>query len=233
MRILDSFVQSSPRWWAARRGRVTASAFDRILTSVTAKPSAQQDDYIAELLADVVFQGPNYFSESLLNKPPNRAMLDGVSREPEARRFVAHDLDCNVQQCALIVHEGGILSASPDGLIVNGSGEIEAGLELKNPLLATHARYVMKPESLLNDYRPQVQGCLLISGLPQWELYSYCPPLPAVHLTVKPDEYTAKLTAELVFFMARYNKAMQTVLGYGLDTMLARLHPTDTYADVA
>ncbi len=233
MRILDGFVQGSPSWWAARRGRVTASCFDRILTSVTAKPSTQADDYIAELIADICFQGPNWFSQSALNKPPNRAMTEGVSREPEARRFVAHDLDCIVQQCALIVHENGILSASPDGLIVNGSGEIEAGLELKNPLLATHARYVMKPESLLNDYRPQVQGCLLISGLPQWELYSYCPPLPAVHLTVKPDEYTAKLAAELVFFMARYEKAMQTVLGYGLSTMISRLHPSDTYADVA
>ncbi len=233
MRILDSFVQSSGRWWAARRGRVTASCFDRILTSVTAKPSAQQDDYIAELIADVVFQGPNYFSESLLNKPPNRAMVEGCNREPEARRFVAHDLDCIVQQCALIVHDGGILSASPDGLIVNGSGEIEAGLELKNPLLATHAKYVMKPEGLLNDYRPQVQGCLLISGLPQWELYSYCPPLPAVHLTVKPDDYTLKLSDALQSFLSRYDEAMRKVLGYGIIEMRDRLHADDRYADVA
>ena len=231
MKILDRIIQSSPEWWAARRGRVTASAFDRILTSVTAKPSAQQDDYIAELIADVIFQGPNYFSASLLNKPPNRAMQEVVSREPEARRFVAHDLDCTVQQVGLIVHDNGILSASPDGLIVNASGELEAGLELKNPLLATHTRYLMKPEALLNDYRPQVQGCLLISGLPQWELYSYCPPLKAVRITVKPDEYTARLHDALILFVGRYDEAMKNVLGYGLATMLQRLHPSDDYTN--
>ncbi len=233
MRILDRIIQGSPAWWSARRGRVTASNFDRILTSVTAKPSAQQDDLISELIADVVFQGPNWFSQSALNKPPNRAMIEGVNREPEARRYVEHDLDAIVQQVGLIVHDNGILSASPDGLIVNASGELEAGLELKNPLLTTHTRYVMKPESLLNDYRPQVQGCLLISGLPQWELYSYCPPLPAVHLTVKPDEYTAKLHTALADFVLRYNEAMNKVLGYGLGEMLARLHPDDAYSDVA
>ncbi len=110
---------------------------------------------------------------------------------------------------------------------------LEAGLELKNPLLTTHTRYVMKPEALLNDYRPQVQGCLLISGLPQWELYSYCPPLPAVHLTIKPDEYTTKLHTALADFVLRYNEAMNKVLGYGIGEMLARLHSDDAYSDVA
>ncbi len=233
MRIIQC-IQSSGAWWKARRGRVTASCFDRILTAKKAEPSAQQEDYIAELCADVIFQGPNYFSENgVRNKPPNAAMQQGIDREPEARRFVAHELDCRVQQVGCLVHDGNVISSSPDGLLIAETGEMFAGVELKNPLLSTHARYLMKPESLLMDYRAQCAGHLIVSELPLWYLISYCPPLKTIVLEVRPDDYMKRLQDELLAFVKKYNETLLKVVGFDLQEMIRRLHPSDVYENSA
>ncbi len=232
MRILDGIRQCSPSWWAARRGRVTASAMDRVLTARKAEPSKQQEAYILALIEDVKFQGPNYFSESLINKPPNTAIQDGIKREPEARRYLEFKLDCPIHQVGLIVHDNNVISGSPDGLLTLPTGEL-VGCEIKSPQEATQKGYLLDPGSLLLQYKQQVHGSLIVSGLSRWYLLSYCPPLDPVLLVVEPDKYTERLTDELVTFVGRYNETMRTHLGYQLADMLARLHRDDLYADVA
>ncbi len=232
MRILDRIRQCSGEWWAARRGRVTASSMDKVLTSKGAEPSKQQEAYIRQLVADVQFQGPNYFSESIINKPPNQAITDGIKREPDARRWLEFHLDCEIRQVGLIVHENNIISASPDGLLVLPTGEM-VGAEIKCPMEKTQKGYLLDPGSLLSSYKQQVHGSLIVSGLGRWYLLSYCPPLDPVYLIVERDRYTDRLTDELIAFVGRYNETMLTLLGYDLQTMLARLHPSDNYSEAA
>ncbi len=232
MRILDRIVQCSGEWWAARRGRVTASAMDRVLTARGAEPSKQAEGYIRELIADVQFQGPNYFSESKINKPPNTAILDGIRREPEARRYLEFVLDCPIHQVGLIVHDNNVISGSPDGLLTLPTGEL-VGAEIKCPQEKTQKQYLLDPGSLLLQYKQQVHGSLIVSELSRWYLLSYCPPLDPVLLTVERDRYTERLTDELVVFVGRYNETLKTIAGFDLADMLARLHADDRYADVA
>lgn len=228
-------IQGSPEWHAGRRCRLRSSDLDKLLTAVKAEPSKQADDFIDELLAEAVFLGPNYFSGNPNNKPPNPAMLEGVRREPEARRWLCHDLDCEIQQVGMIVHDDSdcigfnLWSASTDGLIVDKFGELAAVVELKCPLLATQAKYVRKPEALLMQYRQQVAGELIVSGLPLCYLCSYAPPLPPVRLEVRPDAYMERMHEVMAEFTQRYDEAMHKVLGYGIGQMLARLHPDDLY----
>ena len=224
--------QCSGEWWAARRGRVTASSMDKVLTGRKAEPSKQQDIYIRQLIEDVRFQGPNYFSESLVNKPPNQAITDGIKREPDARRWLEFHLDCEIKQVGLVVHDNNILSGSPDGLIILPSGEME-GSEVKCPQEKTQKRYLLDPGSLLLEYKQQVHGSLIVSELNRWHLLSYCPPLDPVCLVVERDRYTERLQDELIVFVGRYNETMKSLLGYDLADMLCRLHPSDTYEDVA
>ncbi len=231
MRILDKIRQTSIEWWACRRGRVTASAMDKVLTARNAEPSKQQDVYIRQLIEDVRFQGPNYFSASL-TKPPNTAIEDGIKREPDARRYLEFLLDCEIKQVGFIVHDNGVIGGSPDGLPILGTGEME-GCEIKCPQEKTQKRYLLDPGSLLLEYKQQIHGSMIVSGFPRWHLLSYCPPLDPVYMVVERDRYTDRLMDELVAFTGRYDETMRTLLGYGLPEMIARLHPTDAYADVA
>ena len=137
--------QQSDIWWSLRCGIPTASGFDRILTNKTAKPSSSQDDYIAELIADRLCQNPNFFSGSGVQ---TRAMDNGISTEPEARRWYEMAYECEVQQVGFCLTEDERWGCSPDGLMP----ALSRGLELKCPIGKTHMMYLMKPERLPVSY---------------------------------------------------------------------------------
>jgi hypothetical protein len=126
--------QLSFDWWKLRRGIPTASAFDRILTPAQGKPSAQQEDYIAELVAErAEFTAP-YVAPS--GGFVSGEMEEGLRREPEARSWYAMQTDGAVRQVGFVLSACGRWGCSPDALV----GE-DGGLELKNPAAKTHVRY--------------------------------------------------------------------------------------------
>lgn len=192
--------QLSPEWWEARRGLPTASSFDRILTA-GGKPSTQQEDFIDELLGDVMFQGPNYFSQYGPSRAATNAMRNGQDTEPEARRWYEFDQGAAVQQVGFCVSDCGRMGCSPDGLVGD-----EGGLELKCPLLRTQIGYLRKG-ILPTEYRCQVHGSLIITGRRWWDFVSYAPGVPGFRVRVTPDEFTERLRAELERFLERYHAA--------------------------
>lgn len=224
MRIFEDIIQGSPAWHDLRRGRPTASGFDRILTAKTMKPSAQMHDYAADLAADVAELNPNWFSESPRNKPPNAAMEAGKEREPEARKWLEMEKDCSVKQVGFLLHDNSLWGCSPDGLLVDDQGELAGGLELKCPQLNTQARYVLANE-MPPEYKAQVHGSLIVSGLPSWLFLSYAPGLAPLLLEVRRDDYTKRLEEALVAFTDLYDKTLQNLLGYGVQEAMRRLHP--------
>lgn len=187
----------SPNWWTVRRGKVTASNADMILTPKTCKPSAQQSRLIAMLVADIVNPSPNWFSERG-GKPPNKAIEDGIAREAESRRWYAFTHDVDVQEVGFILADDGVTGCSPDGLI--GADGL---LELKNPTLDTQAGY-LADGGLEDDYRCQCHMQMIVTGRQWVELLSYCPPLDPVTVQVVPGPFTEALRAELALFLEKF-----------------------------
>jgi hypothetical protein len=204
MKILEG-SQGTPEWWEAKKGIPSASNFDRILTAKTLKPSAQQDDFICELIADTICQLPNYFTEQ--GKPVNSyAIQAGIDREPAARRWFELEANLTVRQVMLCKSDDERFACSPDGLVTH-DGQIVGGLELKCPLPKTHVQYLMG-NGLPAEYRAQVHGSLIVTGLPLWFFMSYTPPLPPLLVKVEPDDFTMKLREELDRFYIKYQQAL-------------------------
>jgi hypothetical protein len=196
-------AQYSDLWWQLRRGVPTASAFDRILTPKTLKPSSQQEDYIAELIAEKsAFHVP--FSTE---RGMTRAMEDGIDREPEARQWFSMQTDADVQQVGFVLSECGRWGASPDGLIGD-----DGGLELKCPLAKTQVRYLMEG-GLPSEYKAQVHGSLIVTGRAYWMFLSYCPGLPPLLVRVVPDSFTELLRKALDDFNVRLSLASKKIGG--------------------
>lgn len=194
-------LQYSDEWWNLRRGIPTASSFDRILTAKTMKPSSQQADYIAELIADLANPDPAFTA----HQPQTRDMANGTNMEPEARRWYSMATDQDVQQVGFVVSACGRFGCSPDGLI----GET-GGLELKCPTLKTQVRYLQSGE-LPAEYRAQVHGCLIVTGREWWDFASYAPGLKPLLVRVVPDEFTEALRRELERFHERYQRIREEI----------------------
>ncbi len=207
MKIVNC-VQYSSDWWLARRGVPTASCFDKIITS-TGKLSTQAEGYIAELIADQVELTPNFLTEREGHTP---AMRNGIALEPEARRWLAMELDKPVVEVGFITTDDGRFGCSPDALA--GDDEI---VELKCPMLKTHAAYVLKGV-LPTDYKVQVHGQLWVCGQGEnprkrARFVSYAPGLQPLLLTVEPDDFTAKVGQALEDFWPIYQAALQKIAG--------------------
>jgi hypothetical protein len=202
--------QGSPWWWELRRGIVTASNFDKVLTPVTMKPSASQKALIAELCADVADQRPNWFSEKA-NKPPNHAIEEGIRREQESRDWIAYARGVEVVQVGFVLHDNGLWGCSPDGLLLADSGCLDGTLECKNPQADTQAGYLLDGR-LPADYRCQCHGHLIVTDLGRCTFLSYHHDFERkLVVDVTRDEFTDKLALELALFTSRYLDALDNL----------------------
>lgn len=195
--------QLSSEWWELRRGLPTASSFDRILTPAKGLPSAAQDDYIAELVAERSEFTPPFLARE--GGFLSDEMAEGVRREPEARSWYALQTDGDVRLAGFVLSACGRWGCSPDALV----GE-DGGLELKNPAPKTHVKYLMRGK-LPDEYRCQVHGCLIVTGRRWWDFCSYAPGFAPLLVRVVPDEFTDKLRAELERFSEKYRAAVGRV----------------------
>lgn len=209
MRIISAAEcpQGSDIWWEMRKGRITASGMDRILTAKTRKPSAQQDGYIAELIGDLTCLCPKFFTAQ--GGPINRFVEYGRQTEAEARRAYEFQTGLSVTEVGMCIADNGLYSCSPDGLV-----DPDGGFECKCPMQKTHAEYLMKGEVPL-DYLAQVHGSLLVTGRKWWDFFSYAPGLPNLLIRVVPDDYTDALRVELEKFCVKY-EAVKKKLGVGI-----------------
>jgi hypothetical protein len=200
MKIFD-MPQLSPEWFEARKGIPTASSFDKILTPKKGEASSSQEDYLCELVAERLALVPP------ADRPMNGAMRHGVDFEAEARRWFEFETDAEVRQVGFVTTDCGRFGCSPDGLLLGPDGEFVAGLELKCPQGKTHVKYLLDG-TLPTEYRCQVHGALIVTGLPLWHFVSYAPGLAPLHVEVRPDAFTEKLRAALEVFDDRLQGAL-------------------------
>ena len=188
MVILDSFPQCSEQWFIEKAGKPGSSSFSKIVTTKGA-PSKSAQDYIHQLAGEAIIgrQEEGY---------TNYAMEAGIAREAESRALFELLHGVEVKQVGLVYRdESRSVLCSPDGLMD------DCGLELKNPLLKTHVKYLLAG-TLPSEYYQQVHGSMFVTGLKSWFFMSYYPGLPPFILKVARDEdFISKLEKEMDSFL--------------------------------
>jgi YqaJ-like viral recombinase domain len=186
--IVHQAPQQSTEWYELRLGIPTASEFSKIVTP-KGQLSKQARDYAFRLIAEAILQET---SESL-NK------LEWLSRgkelEPEAARLYEFQYDLTTQVVGLITNDEGTLGASLDRLV-----GADGCLEIKCPAAWTHVGYMV--EDFGDEYKPQVQGQLLIAEREWCDRFSYHPRLPPhCHRTYRDEVFIKLLSKSLDAFL--------------------------------
>ena len=143
----EELIQGSEEWFASRVGKITASRLGDIMK----KTRYGESTYKAKVRLELAIE--RITGKSANSITPNKAMLDGVEREPDARKLFEAVTGKEVAEVGSFDHPTIVnTSASPDGLI---RGE-NACLEIKCPLATTHAKNLMS-DTMPKNYIYQVQ----------------------------------------------------------------------------
>ena len=160
--------QGSPEWFAVRCGKITASRLGDIMR----KTKWGESTYKAKVRLELAIE--RITGKSVSSVVMNKAMYDGVEREPDARTLFEAVTGKEVALCGSFDHPTIVnTSASPDGLL---RGE-NAVLEIKCPTHATHAKNLMS-ETMPKNYIYQVQWQIACTESDYAYFASYHPDFP-------------------------------------------------------
>ena len=161
-------IQGSEEWFAVRRGKITASRLGDIMR----KTKWGESTYKAKVRLELAIE--RITGKSASSVVMNKAMYDGVEREPDARKLFEAVTQKEVALCGSFDHPTiPNTSASPDGLL---RGE-NACLELKCPTHATHAKNLMS-DTMDKRYLYQVQHQIQCTESDYAYFASYHPDFP-------------------------------------------------------
>ena len=164
----EELIQGSEEWFASRVGKITASRLGDIMK----KTRYGESTYKAKVRLELAIE--RITGKSASSIIPNKAMLDGIQREPDARKLFEAVTGKEVAEVGSFDHPTIVnTSASPDGLI---RGE-NACLELKSPTHATHARNLMS-DTMPKNYVYQVQWQIACTESDFAYFASYHPDFP-------------------------------------------------------
>ena len=161
-------IQGSEEWFAVRMGKITASRLGDIMRKTKWGESTYKYKVRLELAIE------RLTGKSASSVVMNKAMYDGVEREPDARLLFEAMTGKEVALCGSFDHPEIVnTSASPDGLI---RGE-NAVLEIKCPTHSTHAKNLMS-ETMPKNYTYQVQWQIACTESDYAYFASYHPDFP-------------------------------------------------------
>jgi hypothetical protein len=159
--------QGSGAWLYERCGFITASRFKDVLDFTKAgKPGAARTKYLWEIVIERLTGQPcDHYS--------NAAMEWGTEQEPRSRMAYEAHSGSMVEEVGFVKHPTlAMVGGSPDGLI-----DEDGGFESKSPFnSAIHLATIL--DGMPADHRPQVQGCMWITGRKWWDFASYDPRMP-------------------------------------------------------
>ncbi len=184
MRISECRQRSEE--WEKLRNRPTASGFGSFCTPAKGDYSKQATAYAAMIVAKRlgVFEEP----------PPSYWMEWGTDMEPNAKTAYTLLTGRKIQDVGFIMPDGtDAYGGSPDGLI-GDDGIIEIKCPKPETLISYHAAGILPVQ-----YKPQIQGLLLISGRPWCDFYVFHPALTPFLIRVEADEkYQTKIAEGLL-----------------------------------
>lgn len=188
--------QRSDEWYEKKIGIPTASQFHNILTPAGAPTTGdRRAKYRYRLVAERLLH------QSMDDRFENYWTRRGLDLEAEARdTFLAHvRVADGIERVGLITTDDGKIGCSPDGILQIGGKRSKEGLEIKCPSPWVQVEYLL--EGLETNYKPQVQGHILIGRFESVHLWCYHPQMPPYHLQVlRDDDYVKKLSRALFDF---------------------------------
>ena len=170
-------TQGTDEWLEARRGMLTASEVERIITpTLKVAQNGQSRKHVYAIAAQRItgYVEPSYFSDAML-----RGHEDEVAARASYSRHYAP-----VDEAGLLVRDFGDfrLGYSPDGLV--GTDGL---IECKSRAQAFHVQTIAGGE-MPPDFLIQVQSGLLVSARQWCDFISYCGGMPMGVFRVFPDE---------------------------------------------
>ena len=164
----EELIQGSDEWFAARRGKITASRLNDLMK----KTKYGESTYKTRLRTELAIE--RITGKSASNVVMNQAMHDGIEREPEARSLFEATTGNEVALCGSFDHPEIVnTSASPDGLL---RGE-NAILEIKCPTAVTHVKNLMA-DGMDKRYLYQVAWQMACTESSHGYFVSYHPDFP-------------------------------------------------------
>jgi putative phage-type endonuclease len=191
----EELIQGSPEWHAVRLGKITASRLGDLMK----KTKYGESTYKTRLRMELAIERITNTSASSMVM--NRAMHDGIEREPDARTLFEAVTGKEVALSGSHDHPDIVnTSASPDGLL---RGE-NAILEIKCPTHTTHAKNLMA-DGIDKRYLFQIQWQIACTESTHGYFVSYHPDFPR-ELRLKwvrverDDDVIAEITEEVKKF---------------------------------
>lgn len=184
MRIINCEQGSDE--WVRWRARPTASNFSRVVTPARGDYSKTSTDYACEIVAKRL----GVFTEP----PPSFWMQWGTEHELNAVHAYERLMDTKTTKVGFCLpdHTDGF-GCSPDRL-VGDDGLLECKCPKPETLIRLHADGIVP-----DQYRPQLQGQLLVTGRAWVDFFAWHPELNPFCLRVEPDiDYQAKIADGLV-----------------------------------
>ena len=199
--------QGTEEWFQQRLGKVTASRISDVIAKTKTGVSTSRQNYLIQLV-----------SERLTGKKTdsftNKAMEDGVEREPIARKLYESKTNSIVTEVGFFDHPVIKSSgASPDGAVnAEEEGKYAGLIEIKCPIETTHTNTLMN-KLVPSKYIPQMQWQLACTGAKWVDFVSYNPNFPDTMqiFVVRVDRdnaYIAELEAEVLKFLDEVDQAI-------------------------
>ena len=213
-------AQGSASWYELRLGRPTASMFHKIVTPKGA-PSGQAPKYLYRLVA-----------ERLLHDTMDD-QIDYVrwvewGKENEAHAVAQFEFanELRLEPGGIVMTDDGRLAASPDRIYRQ-----REGVEIKCPAPWTQVEYLLDGPG--DDYRPQVQGQILVGEFMAVHFYAWHPQMPSFHKVTLPDRnYQGVLRSALNVFCDALDVATERAKAIGAYAVTRRLQtPADEAFD--
>lgn len=188
--------QYSDEWYRDRIGIPSASQFHNIITPLgVATRGDRRKRYMYRLVAERLLQ------QSMDDFAGSYWMKRGKGLEDEATQaFMTHmgiDKGWRLEKIGFCTSDDGKIGCSPDRVL--RKGKVSEGVEIKCPAPWTQVEYLL--EGVYGNFKPQVQGHMMICDFKCMHMFSYHPLMPPVHVrTLRDNDYIERLAKELFFF---------------------------------
>lgn len=191
---MSDIEQGSEEWFAARRGKATASKIADIVAKTKTGYSASRANYMAQIIAERL-------TGTSAESYTNAAMQWGKDTEAQAIAAYSFETDRPVRAVGFVDHPIiSMTGASPDGYVLDNGL-----IEVKCPNTATHIDTLLGA-SIEGKYIKQMQWQMACTSASWCDFVSFDPRLPIelqlkIQRVQRDDALIAELEKEVSLFL--------------------------------